>query len=219
MPRIADVASSSHAVITICVPCRDQLHSGFAFDLARMTQANERLGLTTHLLFDMGTVISNQRESLLKDAIANGSTHVLWLDSDMMFPPDTLQRLLTHDLPVVAGNYVTRQAPHKTVAYTDVENWSSYLVHEDDQPDLIEVQAVGLGCMLLDLQVAREIPRPLFQIRWQKSSGDYLGEDFVFCEILRTHGHKIMIDTALSKQLIHLGTKAFGHGMVRPGLR
>ena len=220
MPLLSDALHRRGTrMVSICVPCRDMLHSGFAFDLARLIKACVELDIATDLRFDMGTVISNQRESLLRDAIASGSTHVLWLDSDMMFPPDTLQCLLRHDLPVVAGNYATRQAPHKTVAYRDVSDWSSYIVHGDDDPPLERAQAVGMGCMLVQLAAIGNLPRPLFQTRWQAESGDYLGEDFVFCELLRAHGIDIMIDMELSRRLIHLGTKAFGHGMVRSGLQ
>lgn len=210
--------NGSPTAVSICVPCRDQLHSGFAYDLARLVQASAMQNLHVQLHFNCGTIITNQREALLREALASGNSHLLWLDSDMMFPPDALQRLLSHDLPLVAANYATRSSPHKSVAYRDVSDWSSYVVHGPLDPQLMEVQAVGMGCMLLHLDTVRAWQSPIFELRWQPLSGDHLGEDFVFCGKLRAAGVPIMLDSALSRDLLHLGTKAFGHGSVRRGL-
>lgn len=215
---IAMARSSKRAKISICVPCRDSVHSGFAYDLARLMQLSTQLDISAQLHFNCGTIITNLREALLREAVAAGSSHLLWLDSDMMFPPDTLERLLAHQLPVVAANYATRTSPHKTVAYADITDWTSYLIHAADDPALIEVQAVGMGCMLVDLSVVEDLPSPVFELLWQPDSQDHLGEDFVFCAKLRAQGNAIMIDTALSRDLLHLGTKAFGHSVVKPGL-
>ena len=203
--------------VSICVPCRDLVHAAFAYDLAKLLQHCQSVGIEVEPHFCMGTLIVNQREQLVDMAHAAGSTHVLWLDSDMMFPPDTLQRLLAHDVGIVAGNYVTRQYPHKTVAYKRLMDWKSYVVH-DGTEDLIAVEAVGMGCMLVDMTITEQMARPRFQTSWIEDSRDHMGEDFYFCSRARELGHTIWIDDKLSMDLQHLGTVAFNHGMVRKGL-
>lgn len=205
--------------VGVCVPTRDLLHAAFAFDLCRMLQHSSMIGIDAMPHFCMGTLIVNQRENLVDMARDAGSTHILWLDSDMMFPPDTLSRLLAHGLPVVAANYPTRQYPHKTVAYRQVGDWTSYVTHGDQHgPDLIEVEAMGMGCMLVDMDVCNAMQRPLFQTTWVESSADHMGEDFYFCRKARDLGYKIMVDGELSREVSHLGTLAFTHDLVRPGL-
>jgi hypothetical protein len=204
--------------VSICVPCRDSVHAAFAFDLAKLLQHCAMAGLEVLPHFHIGTLIVNQREQLVNMALEAGSSHVLWLDSDMMFPPDTVQRLLAHDLALVAGNYVTRQYPHKTVAYTQLNDWTSYVINDGTEPDLTAVQGVGMGCMLVTTDLLREMAAPRFQTAWVPESGDHMGEDFYFCSQARQLGHEIWIDNLLSRDLQHLGTVAFNHSMVRSGL-
>lgn len=208
------------ARISVCVPCRDMVHAAFAFDLARMLRHAGAMGLDVLPHFCMGTLIVNQRESLVGMAKDAGSTHILWLDSDMMFPHDTLQVLLRHDQPIVAANYATRQYPHKTVAYTELHDWSSYLVH-DGEPisGLLEVEAIGMGCMLTSMEVIDAMALPRFQTTYVPESGDHMGEDFYFCQKARELGYKIWVDDTLSRDIGHLGTMAFQHSRVKRGLQ
>ena len=169
------------AKISICVPSRDTVHAAFAFDLAKMVQHCAVMGMEVTPHFCIGTLIVNQRDSLADMALEAGSTHIMWLDSDMMFPVDTVQRLLSHAVPIVAGNYVTRQYPHKTVAYTQLHDWRSYVVNRGNT-DLIKVAAVGMGCMLVNTDVIRAMSKPRFQTTWIAETNDHMGEDFYFCQ-------------------------------------
>lgn len=205
----------SRLQLSVCVPCRDMLHSAFAFDLCKLQEYNQIIGLPTMVHFHIGTLIVNQREQLVQMSRDAGSTHILWLDSDMMFPTDTAQRLMKHGKPIVAANYVTRQYPHKTVAYRSMEGWSDYLVnHADQQGELIPVQAVGMGCMLTDISVFSRMKLPCFETTWIPELTDHLGEDFTFCNKARDLGYEILIDNDLSLKIQHLGTFAFNHSMV-----
>lgn len=211
--------SQRSAKVSVCVPTRDMVHAAFAFDLARMLHHCAIMNIDVSPHFCMGTLIVNQREQLIEMADQAGSTHILWLDSDMMFPPDTLSKLLAHDQPMVAANYVTRQYPHKTVAYKHLGDWRSYVMHDGPISDeLIEVEAIGMGCMLVNMDVIYPMTKPRFQTVWMESSGDHMGEDFYFCQQARQAGHKILVDDELSRQISHLGTIAFTQGMAMSGL-
>lgn len=204
--------------LSVCVPCRDMVHTGFAFDLCKMMEYNKTIELASILHFSLGTLIVNQREALVQMARDAGSTHILWLDSDMMFPPDTAQRLLKHSVPIVCGNYSTRTYPHKTVAYSKIHDWTSYLINDGTMSgSLIPVEAVGMGCMLTDLGVFEKMDTPYFNTIWNQNSGDHLGEDFSFCQKAKWLGYEILVDNDLSMKLKHLGTFGFSMGNVRPG--
>jgi hypothetical protein len=167
----------------------------------------------------MSTLLPAQRENLVTAARSWAATHILWLDSDVSFPFYTAYKLLDHDEPVVAGNYTTRQIPYKTVAYKQLGGeWSDYLKHNKDTPltkDLIQVEGIGMGCMLTKITVFDNISKPYFPITWMPEAEDYLGEDINFCKALTDKGYKIFVDDILSRQLTHLGTFAFGHDLVQ----
>lgn len=204
--------------LAVCVPCKDMIHAVFSHNLHSLLNYNWQKGIETRVFYNMGTVLSNQRERLVESARSLAATHILWLDSDMSFPFYTAYKLLEHRKSIVAGNYVTRQLPYKTVAYTELGSWDSYLRHSKDQSvqnDLIQVEGIGMGCMLTDMKVYDSIPKPWFPITYQPEADDYLGEDINFCMAARQQGHEIWVDDILSRQLNHVGQFAFGHDLVK----
>lgn len=204
--------------LAVCVPCREMMHSVFSHNLHSMLNYNWQKGIETKVFYNMSTLLQNQREHLVSAARSWAATHILWLDSDMSFPFYTAYKLLDHAVPVVAGNYVTRQIPYKTVAYKELGgDWDSFLKHNKDVPltkELIEVQGIGMGCMLTEMAVFDKLSKPYFEIKYQPESEDYLGEDINFCTMAKAAGYSIWVDDILSRQLNHIGTFAFGHDLV-----
>ena len=113
--------------IAICVPCRETVHSLFSYNLIQMVQWCDSAGYKVSVLMDSGSWISRQRQNLTKSAIEIGATHILWLDSDMMFPVNIIETMLRYNLDIVACNYSTRTVPFKGVAYTKIGDWNSWL--------------------------------------------------------------------------------------------
>lgn len=205
--------------LAVCVPCKDMIHSVFSHNLHSLLQYNWQKGIETKVFYNMSTLLQAQRENLVNAARSWAATHILWLDSDMSFPFYTAYKLLDHKEAIVGGNYTTRQIPYKTVAYKTLGgDWDSYLKHNKDQPltkELIEVEGMGMGCMLTDITVFDHIEKPYFPVTWMPEAEDYLGEDINFCSAARAKGYKIWVDDILSRQLNHLGTFAFGHDLVQ----
>lgn len=199
--------------LAVLVPCRDHLHSAFAMCLAEMVKLNTMNSLDTHVIMDASTVLLTQRERLASEARNVGAEYMLWLDSDMVFPASTALRLLAHKEDVVAANYVRRQLPAKGVAYETIGDWQNPLPFEP-QDELVEVEGVGMGCMLVKTSILDDIAQPWFEFGWTPESNDWLGEDMIFCQKMAQAGHTIKIDTQLSMEMRHLGTWAFGPDLI-----
>ena len=195
--------------LAVLVPCRDMLHAGFSKCLVELVKLNTMNGLDTHVVYDASTVLLTQRARLAAEAQAIGAEYMLWLDSDMIFPATTALRLLAHNEPVVACNYIRRQLPAKGVAYETIGDWENPLPFEP-QDDLVPVEGIGMGCMLVKTSILQEIPKPWFEFHWTEESNDYLGEDMDFCMKMADAGYTVKIDTNLSMEMRHLGTWAFG---------
>ena len=196
--------------LSILVPSRDTVHSQFAYCLTQLYNLTRESGIDTYLFFDSSTILLNQRNNLIKKAKEVKSDYVLWLDSDMMFPSTTALRLLEHNKDIVACNYTRRSKPLKTVAYTDLNNWDSWVPLEP-QEDLIKVQGVGMGCMLMKLDMFNKLEKPYFEFHYKEDTEDYFGEDFILLGKLRNLEYDVYIDTILSMDIKHLGIYAFGN--------
>jgi len=195
--------------LAVCIPVRDTLHSAHALCLAELVKLNTQNEIDTQIFMDASTILLTQRERLASMAVDLQSEYTLWLDSDITFPPSVALRLMAHDEPVVACNYIRRQLPAKGVAYEVIGDWQRPLPFKI-YDDLVEVQGVGMGCLLMKTEIFTQIPKPWFEFGWTPESEDYLGEDMLLCQKMAAAGYTVKIDTALSHELRHLGTWAFG---------
>lgn len=192
--------------LAICIPCTDSVNAGFSVDLARLTYYLGQAGIETTLIQNRGTIIPQQRAVLVRAAMSWTATHILWLDSDMRFPPNVFHRLLQHKEPIVAVNYARRREPYfPTAEHREL----GLLFTTEDSEGLVEVTQCGMGIMLVDMRVYHAIAQPWFAIGFNKSDGEYTGEDFFFCKKAREAGFVTLIDQDLSKEITHVGEMAF----------
>ena len=206
----SSIWNSKPIKLAILVPTRDTVHSQFAYCLAQLIKTTSEVGIDTYLFFDSSTILLNQREKLIENAKDIKCDYVLWLDSDMMFPSTTALRLLAHNKDIVACNYMKRSKPLKTVAYTDLRNWDSWLPLEP-KDDLIKVEGVGMGCMLMKTEIFNSLQKPYFEFTYKGDTQDWYGEDFMLLTKLRLNQFNVYIDTILSMDIKHLGIYAFGN--------
>jgi len=186
--------------LAIAVPALDTGPTPFAFALARMYAVTFASVPVLTLAPMVGTFVHQAREQLLHDVTSVwGATHVLWLDADMTFPPDTALRLLQHEKDIVAANYMTRVLPSRPTARRDGRCISS-----QDASGLEAVDHVGMGVFLMKASVAADLPRPRFRYSTPTET-----EDVYFCNLLRAAGHTIWIDHDLSQEVGHVGQQTY----------
>jgi hypothetical protein len=201
--------SSKKGKLAVCIPTRDTLHSAHALSLAELVKFNTMNNIDTHVFMDASTILLTQRERLATMALELGAEYMLWLDSDIVFPATTAVRLMAHNEDVVAANYVRRQFPCKGVAYETIGDWENP-VPFDVQDDLVDIEGIGMGCVLMKTDIFAELPKPWFEFGWSPESNDFLGEDMILFRKIGAAGYSVKLDTALSQELRHLGTYGFG---------
>lgn len=204
----ASLWSGKNKKLSILVPTRDMVHTHFAFSLSQLYKTTSEI-MDTYLFFDSSSVLLNQREKLIEEAKIINSDYVLWLDSDMVFPSTTALRLLEHNKDIVGCNYLKRSKPLKPVAYKNIGDWDSYLplTVEDE---LMEVEGVGMGCLLMKTEIFKNIQKPYFEFTYNEKTDDWMGEDFNLLKKLGQVGYKVYIDTLLSSEIKHMGLYAYG---------
>lgn len=179
-----------------------------AFEYAR-----ERVGAIT-LRQSVGTLLNDTRTHLVEQAQQMGATHIMFLDNDMTFPPDTIMRLLAHRKPIVGANYVMRKHPFRPVTKS-LE--FKYLYTDHVSHGLEEAAAGGFGVVLIEMGVFEAVQRPWFDggearsaFNPQKEVG--FGEDYFFCYKARQtlgEGFGFWVDHDLSKLVGHVGKKIY----------
>lgn len=173
-----------------------------------MVKTTQLAGIDINIVYDMSTILLNQRENLAKAALEMKADYMLWLDSDMMFPSTTALRLLAHNVPVVAANYMKRSVPLTTVAYTTLGDWESWLPLES-QETMEKVEGIGMGVFMMQTDILLDMKKPWFSFEYDENG--WHGEDFYFQKQIRNLGYPILVDMNLSRQIRHIGQWAFGH--------
>lgn len=209
--------------ICVALASHDMCHASFMWAMANLagySVANLPPEGEFGVTMVKGTYVHNARQQLLEMALKRGVTHVLWIDTDMKFPRDSLLRLLERDLPVVGINYCHRGLPYEFVAIKHVglgaDQKSEKLITAKHSTGVEEVEALGFGMVLMRTDILTCLPSldvtPWFGFDFI-GGRKQVGEDVRFCKFLTDAGHKIYVDHDLSKEIVHIGEAEYDCGM------
>ena len=152
------------------------------------------------------------RNTLLNEAYKRKPDDIIWIDTDMVWEPDTLRQLLKHDVDVV-GSACRKKIPDNVQFNFQLFKEKSF---EPDEKGLIEVRRLGTGFLRMSrkaythlwendkkYEVQGVMGSNVFEIGiWQ--GRELLSEDFIVCEKLLERGFKVFMDPNLT--VGHVGT-------------
>ena len=185
----------------IAIPCMDVIEADFVDCLTALVQRHagdvEVKYLKASLVYDARNQISSY---VLKNG---GYDYVLWLDSDMTFDPDLLDRLLEdiEGRQAVTGLCFGRRPPFKPCIYNRLEveqNGQMILPHADNWFDyprdrIFEVEGCGFACLLMKVEVLEAMG--IYGVPFFPLAG--LGEDLTFCWRAKKLDIKVHCDSRL----------------------
>lgn len=184
-------------------PTRDLVPASFALDLLHLHEYTVKYGPwpTVTVGFIQSTYIHVGRELFLEEAMKQGASHILWIDTDMGFPRTAALRLSYHDKAIVGVNYRVRQ---ESGIFTAQDEHGTRIQTTEESTGLEPVAGLGFGMVLMRTDAVEGLPRPLFRHGLNLQNGD-VGEDIMFCRTVRAAGREIYIDHDLSKEMTHVG--------------
>jgi len=170
------------------------------------------------------SLVSRSRNTITANFLATDATHLLWLDSDLIFSPDHVKRLMAHDREVVCGFYPKKcQGPIQWVCN------AMDGAHAPIEPSgLQEIKYGGTGFMLIARAVfermietygaeigfiADEAKRQEYDFwsvgvhKFSDGTRRYLSEDWFFCQRWRDIGGRIWGDTKIVAK--HVGQAVY----------
>lgn len=180
--------------ILIGIPSMDTVAAGFASSLATLTKVGECM-----ISFICSSLVYDSRNKIAMQALQTEADYVMWFDSDMVFNPDTLQRLLKDieekDCDIVSGLYFRRSIPFTPVLFSKIDINDKceckYENYEGELEGLVEVEGAGFGCCLMKSDVIFDVYSKYMDCF---SPIGKVGEDLSFCWRARQCGYKIYAD-------------------------
>uniref|UniRef100_A0A6M3L582 Putative glycosyltransferase n=1 Tax=viral metagenome TaxID=1070528 RepID=A0A6M3L582_9ZZZZ len=122
-------------------------------------------------------------------------THLFFMDSDMWFPKGTLEKLLSYDKDIAGGWYLRKRKGFYPTVF-EIGSRTPHGFYKTIWPEgLIEVDAIGTGCLLIKREVLEKIEPPWFEYRVSGHPDQHMTtEDIVFCEKAKKKGFQIWCD-------------------------
>ena len=195
----------------IAIPCMDMVHTVFMKSLMGMNRVGQ-----TGFAFSCSSLVYDARNTLAKQAVTEGYDRVLWLDSDMDFQPDLLQKLsedMDEGRELVSGIYFKRKAPVKPVIYKslgyykneDESGVTPVAVSYEDYPrdSIFPIAACGFGGVLVTTDLIKRVGDK-FGLPFSPIMG--FGEDLSFCSRVTELGVEMFCDSRVKMGHVGLGT-------------
>lgn len=172
------------------IPMDETMYSKFMgnfFRLGYMTWDSIILTESTYLPDARNTI----HNTFLEAAEASECSHLMMLDSDVLPPPNVVERLMSHKKDVVCGWYHTKKKDsHPCVydyVYTDEKGVEQYSPRKEAGRGLEKIDGIGAGCILMSANAARKLGKNPYSM--EKG-----GEDLTLCSKLRRLGIDIYVD-------------------------
>ncbi|MCK9369104.1 glycosyltransferase [Candidatus Dojkabacteria bacterium] len=164
-------------------------------------------GYDTDLQFFYGYNIDQVRNLIADWALKYD--YLFSVDSDIILPNDSLNKLIGHDKDIVSGIYRQRKNEHileiyDTNPFGGVINKPYWQIKDKG---LVEIAACGFGCVLIKSDVIKGIGYPQFVYKSAIDHKDTISEDIYFCGKARKLGYSVWVDSSILCS--HIGNTTF----------
>lgn len=205
--------------IAICIPhSYENFQKPFTKSLLGLVSAfyiyNQNLTFrhTLEILIQDEGWIDFMRERLAEVAVAQKFDYILWLDTDMTFPPNTIQKMLERfeeepELEAVTGLYTYKTPPFMPHLYSTLDENKQFRVAGGfslEEP--IVVEGAGFGCLMMKRELLERTQKPWFEFRYPTPDKPGAGEDLTF--FLKATPVQMICDPTI--KCLHHHTDGFG---------
>ena len=163
------------------------------------------------------TLIYDARNKISGAAIVGGAEWVWMVDTDMVFEPDTLIRLLQtaeeQDADFACGIYYQRKAPYNPCIYREIragDDAGADVYKDYPRDSVFEIAGAGAGCVLIRTETIKKA-WDTFGPPWLPMTR--LGEDISFCARMGEIGARMVCDSRV--KVGHIGEMVFDEESVR----
>lgn len=191
----------------IAIPAMDQIFTVTAQCLMNLRPVGE---FGTQFAVRMPVDIA--RNSLAKYACDEGFDRILWIDSDMTFDADMMERLsadMDEGWDLVCGIYFKRKYPLEPVVYKQMkaDPPTAEMYYDYPQDALFPIAGCGFGGVLMKTEAIAEMDEPPFNMIHG------LSEDFSCCVRMARLGKRMACDSRV--KFGHIGLSIYNEKLYK----
>lgn len=198
----------------VAIPCLDMMQTPFVRSLVGMNLSGDAV----EYHFGMNSLVYDARNQMAEKAVRLGFDRVLWIDSDMVFQPDLMTRLMKHlddGMPFCCGLFTTRKPPIIPCIYKRIDERGPHGPIAESMEDypkdsVFEVAGSGFGAVMMETSVIRAV---MNSFGWPFSPILGFGEDLSFCYRAGKLGIKMYCDSSI--KIGHVGYTIFDESAIK----
>ncbi len=168
--------------------------------LVKPKTAESLMRLVAYSKYEFEIIVSTRgyntaenRNWITAQAIKKECDYIFMVDDDMIYPEDTLERLLEANKDIIGGYYLTKYEEQKPVL--------EYLGEPEE--GLFKVKAMGGGLLLIKCSVFKDVPQPWYGYKWTEHGAVKMSNDWYFCYKAREYEFDIWCDSTITAK--HIG--------------
>ena len=170
------------------------------------------------VFYARGQQITQNSLQICNKFLGEGWDYLLYTGDDITFPPQALDRMISHGKDIVGGLCTWKSPPYWTTGAMECDDGRLKLVlitpEHVKQRAIIEVDAVGSGFMLISRKAMESVddyfrnklypsipeeyrwaaPTPYFPVTYDPKFNTNTGSDFSFCKAAKRAGCDVFID-------------------------
>jgi hypothetical protein len=183
--------------ISLAIVTRSEIHIETAMCLMLMLRETQH---EFHINFRKGTYIHELRNDCVREARIANADYLMFIDSDMTFPPDGINKLIAHNKEVVGGMYNMKSLP-PTNTIKMLDDNGNRATSFTIPLQLFKAHAIPTGFMLIQMEAIKSMKFPFEFDR--EPDGGLIGEDVLFCMRCQELGFDIWCDPTI--RIGHIG--------------
>lgn len=201
--------TSKSKKVFLGMPVYGGYHPLFVRSLMHLLAAQPCRDMIVHACIG-DSLVARARNRIAAKFLASDATHLLMLDTDLIFSPEQIVRLASHNVPIVAGLYPKKQPQLDWVC-------NRMAGETTNEQGLQRVRYAGTGCLMIAREVLERMRDLHPELAYEPDDGDepgtkwdffstgvwrdpatgkgrYLSEDWFFCQRALELGEDIWMD-------------------------
>ncbi len=195
---------------------RKEAPLSFFKSLSELADFTNYKGIKADIRFFSAVEVQLMRNNCVLYAIKENYDYIFMLDQDMVYPKDSIVKLIKHNKEFVVGSATQRNHPFfptqykkfKTKGFKQKDN---RIFITKDNKKLIKIGGTGVVGALIKVKSFKKIKLPFFKVSYKKDGINITGSDIYFCRKWKKLGKELFLDPTVNyNHQINAFSNSFG---------
>ena len=158
----------------------------------------------TEVIFQNGVFVHQNQNNIVDFAVENKFDYVFLVEHDMIFEPETLNKLLADDKDIICANYNFRSEPRQSMVFRLNDKGELENIPSRELPkETFKCEAVPTGLTLIKTSVFSKITKPYFFFEMNEDGQMKTSQDVYFSQKANKAGLSVWCNPTI--EVGHLG--------------